>query len=150
MNAVGAVSVLFMSVIKFMFAAPVSYGFNHSYLQTMVLLAIGGSGGTLIFFLLGKRVMEWFRLRYVRKKEERLARGLAARPVFTRTNRWIIRMKRSYGMFGLAVMPPILSIPITAVLAAKYFKHDRRTLPVLVSAVVVWSVVLSTAWGFIR
>ncbi|MBL0128889.1 MAG: hypothetical protein IPP83_15855 [Flavobacteriales bacterium] len=59
-------------------------------------------------------------------------------------------MKRSYGMFGLAVMPPILSIPITAVLAAKYFKHDRRTLPVLVSAVVVWSVVLSTAWGFIR
>lgn len=150
MNAVGAISVLFMSVIKFMFAAPVSYGFNHSYLQTMVLLAIGGSGGTLIFFLLGKRVMEWFRLRYVRKKSERLARGLPARSVFTRTNRWIIRMKRSYGMFGLAVMPPILSIPITAVLAAKYFKHDRRTLPVLVSAVVVWSVVLSTAWGFIR
>ncbi|MBL0128905.1 MAG: hypothetical protein IPP83_15945 [Flavobacteriales bacterium] len=112
MNAVGAISVLFMSVIKFMFAAPVSYGFNHSYLQTMVLLAIGGSGGTLIFFLLGKRVMEWFRLRYVRKKSERLARGLPARSVFTRTNRWIIRMKRSYGMFGLAVMPPILSIPI--------------------------------------
>ncbi|MBL0128890.1 MAG: hypothetical protein IPP83_15860 [Flavobacteriales bacterium] len=38
----------------------------------MVLLAIGGSGGTLIFFLLGKRVMEWFRLRYVRRSPSAL------------------------------------------------------------------------------
>jgi len=47
-------------------------------------------------------------------------------------------------------MPPILSIPITAVIAAKYFHHDRRTLPVLLAAVSGWSVVLSTVWSFMR
>ena len=56
----------------------------------------------------------------------------------------------SAGLPGLAIMPPILSIPITAVIAAKYFHHDRRTLPVLLAAVSGWSVVLSTVWSFMR
>lgn len=150
MDLTGIVTVLAMSVVKFLFAGLISYGFNHTYWQTILLTAIGGSAGTIGFFLLGKRVMEWFRQRFVRKRAERTAKGLRLKPVFTRTNRWIVRVKHSYGLLGIAVMPPILSIPITAVLAAKYFHHDRRALPVLVSAVLAWSVVLSTAWGFVR
>ena len=71
--------------------------------------------------------------------------------MFTRTNRLIVRIKRGYGVKGLALLsPPILSIPITSILAAKYFRHDRRTLPLLLSSVVVWSFVLSLAWKFTR
>ena len=150
MDVLGATTVLAMSVVKFLFAGLISYGFEHTYWQTILLTAIGGSVGTVAFFLLGKRVTEWFRKRFANKRAERFAKGLALKPVFTRTNRWIVRVKHSYGLLGIAVMPPILSIPITAVLAAKYFHHDRRALPVLVSAVVAWSVVLSTAWGFFR
>jgi len=71
--------------------------------------------------------------------------------VFTRTNRAIVRIKQQYGIIGLsAFAPPTLSIPITAIIAAKYFRHERRTLPVLLLSVLVWSLVLSTAWSFIR
>ncbi|MBK8500559.1 MAG: hypothetical protein IPL52_17495 [Flavobacteriales bacterium] len=150
MELAGIVTVLAMSVVKFFFSALVSYGFDHTYWQTILLTAIGGCGGTIAFYRVGRRLMEWLRLRYVRRRKERVLKGLALKPIFTRTNRWIVRVKSSYGLLGLAVMPPILSIPITSVLAAKYFKHDRRTLPFLLSAVLAWSVVLSTAWGFVR
>lgn len=150
MDALGIITVLGMSIAKFVLAAAVSYGFNHTYFQTILLLACGGAAGTAAFYLLGVRILDWFRRRYVRRRAARLAKGIAPKPIFTRTNRFIVRLKHNYGLVGLAVMPPILSIPITSLLAAKYFRHDRRTLPFLLSAVVVWSVVLSTAWGFIR
>lgn len=150
MDLVGAVTVLVTSVVKFLFSGLVSYGLEHSFIETLLLTAAGASAGTFAFFLLGGRVLERFRLRYVRRRADRIARGLAPKRIFTRTNRMIVRVKHSYGLFGIAILPPFLSIPITAVLAAKYFRHDRRALPVLLSAVLAWSVVLSTAWGFVR
>ena len=150
MDAVGVITVLVTSVVKFLLAGLVSYGFQHTYWQTILLTAIGASIGTVAFFKLGAGVVEWFRKRYLRRRAMRIAQGLAPKPIFTRTNRFIIRLKRTYGLLGLAVMPPLLSIPITAILAAKYFRHDRRALPFLLSVVVAWSVVLSTAWAFIR
>ncbi len=150
MEAAGIIVVIGTSIVKFLFAALVSYRFQHTYWETIALLAIGGSIGTIGFYLLGKRVLEWFRARYVQRRAQRIAQGLPPRRIFTRTNRLIVRIKRSYGLFGLAVMPPILSIPVTSLIAAKYFRHDRRTLPYLLTAVVAWSVVLSTVWGFVR
>ncbi len=150
MTVVSVATVLVMSVLKFFISGLVSYGFDHTFMETLLLTAAGASVGTFAFFRLGKRVIEWFRLRYVRRRAERLARGLAPKRIFTRTNRMIVRVKRSYGLLGIALLPPILSVPITAVIAAKYFRHDPRALPVLMSAVIAWSVVLSTAWGFVR
>ena len=60
-------------------------------------------------------------------------------------------MKHTYGVKGLAAFAlPIVSVPIAALLAAKYFRHDRRTLPTMLSGVMIWAVVLSVAWSFIR
>ncbi len=150
MTIVSVATVLVMSVLKFFISGLISYGFDHTFIETVLLTAIGGSIGTVIFFRLGRRVLEWFRLRFVKRRDERLAKGLAPKRIFTRTNRMIVRVKRSYGLLGIALLPPILSVPITAILAAKYFRHDPRALPVLMSAVIAWSVVLSTAWGFVR
>mgnify|MGYP003387446472 CR=1 FL=1 len=150
MTFLSVLTVLVMSVAKFFLCGLVSYGFNHTFMETLLLTAIGACLGTFSFFRLGKRVIEWFRLRYVRRRTERLAKGLAPKRIFTRTNRMIVRVKHNYGLLGIALLPPILSVPITAMLAAKYFRHDRRALPILMSAVIAWSVVLSTAWGFVR
>lgn len=149
-EVLSALTVLFMSAMKFMFAAPVSYHLGYGFLTTLLLLMIGGGVGMVLFYLAGTRVVEWFRLRRLRKEAKRARNGQPPRRIFTRTNRMIVRIKRDYGMPGLALMPPVLSIPITAVIAAKYFRHDHRTLPVLLAAVVVWSVVLSSAWSFMR
>jgi len=149
-SIIAILTVLAMSVLKFMFASPLSYGLGFGFPATVLMLAAGGCAGTTVFYAAGGRVLEWFRQRYLRRSIERTAKGLPPRRVFTRTNRMIVRLKRDAGLPGLAIMPPILSIPITAVIAAKYFHHDRRTLPVLLAAVSGWSVVLSTVWSFMR
>ncbi len=151
MNLFDIVSVIVTSMVKFMFSGLVSYSVGNSFLETVLLTALGGCLGTVIFYAMGKRVLEWFRKRYVRRIAWRIANGLPHKPIFTRTNRWIVRLKRNYGIKGLAAFaPPLLSIPIAALLAAKYFRHDRRTLPTMLSAVMIWSVVMSIAWSFIH
>ena len=149
-QALRVLGVLLMSVFKFMFAAPLSYRLGYGFIATSCLLAIGGGLGMAVFYLTGGRVLEWFRLRHLHREEKRSAKGLPPHRIFTRTNRFIVRVKHGYGVKGLAVLPPIVSIPITAVIAAKYFRHDRSTLPVLLVAVAIWSVVLSSAWIFVR
>lgn len=152
MHEVAAIlTVITTAMVKFLFTGLVSYGLGHTFWETCLYMAIGGCAGMTLFYFSGKGMLEWFRKRYLRRRSERVAQGLPPRPIFTRTNRTIVRVKRRYGLGGLAaIAPPTLSIPITAVLAAKYFRHDRRTLPILLSSVVVWSFVLSAAWSFIR
>jgi hypothetical protein len=146
-----AIWVLLTSMVKFLLSAPLSYGLGNSFVETLVLTSIGGCVGTIVFYFTGGRVMEWFRKRHLRRVAKREAKGLPPKRIFTRTNRLIVRMKSGYGIKGLAlIVPTILSIPIGTVIAAKYFRHDRRTLPVLLSSVVLWAVVLSVAWSFIR
>ncbi len=147
----GIISVIATAMVKFLFTGLLSYGLGFSFWETLLYMSIGGCLGMSIFYFAGARTLEWFRQRYVRRSRERDGLGLPRKRIFTRTNRAIVRIKHSYGLRGLAAFaPPTLSIPITAVLAAKYFRHDRRTLPILLTSVLVWSVVLSVAWSFIR
>lgn len=151
MEALEVIPVLLTSMVKFLLSAPLSYGLGNSFLETLVLISIGGCIGTVVFYFTAAQVLEWFRKRHLVRVAQREAKGLPPKRIFTRTNRLIVRLKSGYGLKGLAIIvPTILSIPIGTVIAAKYFRHDRRTLPVLLSSVVLWAVVLSVAWSFIR
>ena len=149
--ALQVLSVLFMATFKFLITGLFSFSMGFSYTETLVFTAIGGCLGATTFYLLGTRVLEWFRQRYIRKREARRAKGLELKRIFTRTNRTIVKIKHRYGVIGLvSISPPILSVPITSLLAAKYFRHERRTLPVLLGSIIIWSVVLTSMWGFFR
>jgi len=151
MQALHAITVMSAGMLKFLFAAIVSYRFGHTYLETVLLTAAGATVGILVFYLGSARVLEWFRRRYMRKRASDIARGIKPKRIFTRTNRMIVRMKQGYGVHGVAfILPPLLSVPLTSLLAAKYFRHDKRTLPLLLSSVVIWSFVLSAIWKFTR
>lgn len=149
MKALHAIAVMTAAVLKFSFSAFVSYQFGNNFWQTVLLIAAGGCIGAIFFFLGSAGVLEWFRKRRVQNRARAIARGEVPKRIFTRTNKAIVRLKHGYGLQGLVfVAPPILSIPITALLAAKYFRHDPRTLPYLLLSVVAWSFVLSAAWKF--
>ncbi len=151
MDALHAITVMTAGILKFFFAPIVSYRFGNSYWETVFLVGCSGCVGVVIFYLGSAPVLEWFRLRRLRKRARALAKGNQPKRIFTWSNRMLVRLKRGYGMQGLVfLLPPVASIPVTAVLAAKYFRTDRRTLPFLLSSVWVWSLVLSAAWKFTR
>ena len=63
----------------------------------------------------------------------------------------IVRVKRNQGLNGLAAITPVLiSIPLGTILAARYFRHDKRALPVLFSSVLIWDVILSSIWDLAK
>ena len=61
-----------------------------------------------------------------------------------------IKTARKYGLVGIAVLTPIfLSIPIGTYLALHFFPEKKKTIPILITSVIGWSLVLSvTLTGF--
>ena len=65
--------------------------------------------------------------------------------VFTWKNKLIVKVKRDYGLIGLAAITPIfLSIPLGTFLAARFFHDQKKVLTYLAASVVVWSVIVSS------
>jgi hypothetical protein len=56
----------------------------------------------------------------------------------------IIKAAKKYGVYGIAAITPILlSIPIGTIIALRLFPEKRKTVPVIISSVVIWAVILS-------
>ncbi|MBS1936603.1 MAG: hypothetical protein JSS84_02160 [Bacteroidetes bacterium] len=145
------VTVLMAAVAKFLFSPLVSYKFGHSYMETVMLTSMGGCIGVLIFFPAGSELLEWMRRRRMRKHAAAIAKGQKPKRAFTRLNRMLIHLKLKYGPQGVAfILTPALSVWLTALVAAKYFRNDRRMLPLLLAAVVAWSFVLSAVWKWVH
>lgn len=57
----------------------------------------------------------------------------------------MVKVKHRVGIVGMALITPtILSIPIGAVVSAKFFKHNPWMLPALLLSVFLWALLLTT------
>lgn len=146
----GILSVVAMSMVKFAVAPLLALQLGYSIPATVLMTTVGGCSGVFIFF----KASGWFmerserrrRLRALRREQE----GRPAARVFNRRNRTIVRVKRSQGLPGLALITPaIISIPIGTIIAAKYFRHHPRALPSLFGSVLLWSLLLSMVWSLV-
>lgn len=136
-------SVFAFSMVKFSLSQLMAMGLGFGFLPTLLITVLGGCTGVLVFFYGSGWIME----RALQRKKKRLASGKAPKRAFTRSNRTIVRVKRTQGLSGLAFLTPVLiSIPIGSLIAAKYFRNDKRTLPVMMLAVLGWGTALSGFW----
>lgn len=141
-------SVIFLSATKFLWAPGTSIVAGFSVFHTIFITSLGGMCGVSFFYFFGtiaiERIEKW-RLRRSLKKT-----GMKPK-VFTRRNRRIIRMKLSFGLIGLAVITPcILSIPIGCAVAAKFYRHNRYTYPLLLISTILWSILLTVVVSLIE
>jgi hypothetical protein len=138
MKIVQVIGWIFFSSIKFFLAPSAVYLSGYSFLETVIITIIGGMIGVFGFYYGGSAFFAWLSNRFYSSESK-------PKRVFNKKNRIIIRMKNAYGLYGLAVVTPcLLSIPIGSILAAKYYRHDRRTIPAFLAAVVFWSFALTT------
>ncbi len=137
--------ILFTSMVKFALSPLLSLSLGYSLGQTILITSIGGCIGVTVFF----RGSGYILGHLEDKRSVAVEQGRkAGRRSFTRTNKMIVKVKRNQGLSGLAALTPVLiSIPIGTIIAAKYFRHDKRTLPVLFSSVLIWDVILSSIWN---
>lgn len=148
--------VLIVSAIKFLFAPfiSISYGFN--YIQTALITAMGGILGVLFFYFLSKWIISqyykyspaiysYFTGEKVERSKKVLIREISLKRKFTRKNKLIINARNKYGFLGIILLTPVLlSIPLGAFLARKYYSGRSHTLIYMSISVVFWSFFIST------
>ena len=130
--------------VKFLFVPITMALAYYPYWETIITTMLGGVTGVLFFFYFGRMAIDKVTELISKKpKEEK------KKQVFSRTNKFIVKVKRRFGLIGLSIVTPcIISIPIGCLLAAKYYGKDSRTVPFLLAAVVLWSFVLTTFADF--
>ena len=119
-----------------MFAIPLSvlkYDFN--FIQTLLFTVVGGVLSVLVFSYLSDKIYKLIKTKEQNKVKKRSMKKALA-----------IKTARKYGLVGIAFLTPIfLSIPVGTYLALHFFPEKKKTIPILITSVVAWSLVLSVA-----
>lgn len=137
MEIAEAISIFFLSTVKFMFAPGVSAAAGFSLLQTILITSLGGMTGITVFYYFGRLII-------TKMESWRSAHRKVPKKVFTKRNKSIVKLKGKYGLIALLILTPsFLSIPIGSVVAAKFYHHYKFTFPLLLVATVIWSIILS-------
>jgi hypothetical protein len=150
--------VLIVSGIKFLFAPFISIGYGFNYIQTAVITAVGGILGILFFYYLSRWIIaQYYKYSpaiysYFSGDKIDLARQIVLQEIvvkkkFTRKNKLIINIRNKYGFLGIIIFTPVLlSIPLGAFLAQKYYSRRNHTLIYLSISVVIWSFFISSVF----
>lgn len=133
------ISVIAAGTLKMLVSAGMGVGFGMGFLQTFLFTSIGGCLGVVVFYQLSGSLIERARVKWLRKRAAATAdRSLKFPTIFNRRNRWLVNVKHKGGLRALAALTPlVLTIPLGSILAARFFRHDRRTIPALMLSVVL-------------
>ncbi len=125
---------------KFAATFPVAiYVMRMSALETLIYTNTGGFIG-LVFSLSFSNLI----IKAWNKYRARSYRTHGRRKIFTRANRNFVKIKNRYGLPGIAILSPsVLSIPIGAFLAAKYYGTTLKVYSVLIAGQILWSFVFT-------
>ncbi len=127
--------------------------FKYNFIKVFLVSCAGGITGNIIFTHLSATLLKW--MDAYKKKFNKNHKKV----VFTRSTRRFVRIKRRFGLAGLAFITPLISQPIGAFFAEKFFKDKTKVILYLSVSVVLWSVMLYfillffheqlAAWGLI-
>jgi hypothetical protein len=122
-----------MSIIKFLITPTTMVVVGKGLLETILISTTGAWIGIFVFSFFGNKLFA-----YLSKRARR--RGVK---VFTSSRRRIVRVKQRYGIYGLVAVCALISVPISSLLAAKYFHHLKWRIPALMGGFAIWSVLLT-------
>lgn len=127
-----------LSIVKFLivpFLMIYSNQEHWSWLETILITSSGAAGGAFIFFHAGEYIFNFLTKHFGSKKKKK---------VFTRSRRMIIRMKWKYGIKGLMLISGLISVPVASIIAAKFYRHNPNSLPLMIIGFFIWSFMLTS------
>lgn len=143
----------FFSTWKFMFAPLIGPAMRLTFLETFVVCTIGGYLSASVFYFGSSHFMRLSVMRQARKmkKAELKNKKIPVRRKFTKTNRRIIFIKQKIGKYtAFWAFPLLLSIPIGCIITAKFYKHHRRTFPLIILFLTLDCFIITSGTYFIK
>jgi len=126
----------FLSMVKFLFTPSAMFldpTEDYSFFTIVLTTSSGAAVGVLVTYGFGKRLFVYLSMRAKRRGAK----------VFSASRRRIVRIKNKYGIFGLMLISGLISVPITSLIASKYFNHKKETPFLLILAFFAWSILLT-------
>jgi hypothetical protein len=128
-----------------------------NYEQAVISLLIGGIGGFLFFYYMSKRVLagaDYLRPKIcrfipsaIKVRYQIICETMSSKKpkkIFSKRSRFLAKVKTTYGFWGIIIATPfILTIPVGAFLANKYYAKRPQTVPFMILSIVSWAAVLS-------
>ena len=137
MNVGLMITGFWIGTIKFLFAHWAIYGISQgkAHYYEIFISATAGAWASMAFFYFSSGLL--MRRAAQKRHEQRVAAlnsGGKIRPKksFTRMNKFLVRIKRSVGIYGVTIVAPLfLSIPIGSIVCAKFFGTEKKTFPLM-------------------
>lgn len=141
------IAVFLLSTVKLVFGSiPLALGFSFPFFKAVTITSLGGFTGATIFVYMSDFILSLFKKRKARKKLENPDKP--QKKIFTNRNRMIVRVKKRFGLAGIAFLSPFLfPLPLGCFIAVRYFKNKHKILVYMFAAVLFWSV---TAYYFYK
>jgi hypothetical protein len=112
---------------------PLAAGYGFDYLEVVFYTMLGGILGVGFFLMLASTFSKTMQRWFPRKKNHK---------VFTRRNRFIVKIKKNFGLAGIAFLTPwFLSIPLGTFISYGIYKSRRKVFFYQSAAIVFWSFV---------
>jgi len=142
------------------------YGFflGLNFIETTLAVLAGGIFGFFVFYYIADIFLVYVRhlkpvivkvtphktrLRY-RNWQMKRKRKVKSKKVFTRRNKFFVKARQSYGMWGIILLTPFaLSVPIGAFLLRKYYGHRKEAIPSAVIVLILEGIVISVISWFV-
>ena len=124
-----------VSTIKFMFAPFGGPASRLTFIETYLSCVSGAIVSAAFFYFLSEFFLKRSHAKRIKLHKEATAKGivLPVKKKFTRFNKFIIRTKRSLGIYGISMYAPFFfSVPLGSIVAAKFYGTDKRTFPLII------------------
>jgi len=152
------INVFLISTVRYFYTPIFGLVIKLDPLSTLITMILGGVLAFLVYYnlsalilLLGpyikpiliKTVPNSWNRRYVRWLIKRKKKRKNKKK-FTRRNRFIVKFKTQYGMYGIILLTPwLLSLMFGAFLLNKYYSDRKEALPLALLAIVIEGIFLN-------
>ena len=130
--------VLFFIVLagtKILLAPGFMLAAGYGIVKTIIITYIGSLLGSIIFYYFGVAIFGWIDKLLGNRQRKKL--------LFSRKARAMVKVKIRYGIIGLASISPIISIPISSLIVAKFFPGKHKVVGVYAIVLIPISILLT-------
>lgn len=137
-------STFVLATFKFLISGIPGIKLGVPYWEITVSSAMGASFSAGVFYFASERVI----LFQKKRRELKALKGkVKLKRKFTRTNKWVVRIKKTFGILGLTYFAPLfLSIPVGSIICAKFYGENKYTFPLIIIWIIVNSIMLNLLW----
>lgn len=135
-----------LGTFKFLFSQAAAAAMGLNFIEVFICTTAGALTSFFIFY----KGAKFFINRSIEKKKEKRKRLLLAGKAipqhknFKKRNKWIVKIKRTMGVKGVAILFPLfLSVPLGSIIAAKFFGKLRATFWIVLTTIVLYSFIMS-------